>query len=69
VDSFEWDLSERYRSNAGRGPLTARILCVDERGVHLEHWRTQRGPRSRCVLSLRYFTSPRCGWKKVKSHA
>lgn len=61
---FDWDFDDRYQSNKGHGPLTARIISITAKGVLLERWRRENGKRTRFTLSLSYFTSPACGWKK-----
>jgi len=64
---FEWSQEDRYLSNDGRGPIMARILCVDGKIVTLEKWNSKsKKPRKEAFpLSLKFFTSDRCGWKKV----
>ncbi len=61
--ALEWDLHERYRSNGGRGPLTARILCVSDGVVRLERWRKEGARPTRFELTERFFLSDKCGWK------
>jgi hypothetical protein len=63
---FEWDQNDRYRSNDGDGPLVARILCATNKAVTMERW-TPKSPRrrTRFELPLKFFTSPRCGWRRV----
>ena len=60
---LEWDLHERFRSNGGRGPLTARILCVYSGRVYMERWRRPGQKPVRFDLSERFFLSDKCGWK------
>ena len=63
---FEWDTTDRFRSNNGAGPYTARITHSINDRVYLERWLTKRGERDRkkFSLSIRFFQSKRCGWKK-----
>jgi hypothetical protein len=60
---FEWDHDARYRSNDGKGPLTARILCATTDEVTMERWSNEHGKRTRFTLPLKFFLSPRCGWR------
>lgn len=60
---FEWSHEDQYRSNDGRGPLTARILCVSFDKVTMERFGPKGGRRTRFELPLKFFLSPRCGWK------
>lgn len=63
---FEWDQNDRYRSNGGKGPLTARILCVARGVAQMERWRGAEGEgrSQRFQLPVSYLKSPRCGWRK-----
>lgn len=68
MPKLEWNQSDRFYSNNGAGPLTARILCVADNRVMMERWRgrtpiSRRRP-VRFDLSISYFMSERCGWKK-----
>lgn len=63
--NFEWDQTDRYRSNDGAGPLTARILCVTNDEVLIERWHHRASKAKRFRLPLRFFLSPRCGWRKA----
>jgi hypothetical protein len=64
---FEWDQNDRYLSNDGKGPLTARILCVTQDTVKLERWNKSRiRGHVRFELPLKFFVSPRCGWKRIE---
>jgi len=66
---FEWSQEDRYMSNDGRGPVMARILCVDGKIVTLEKWNSKsQKPRNETFrLSLKFFTSDRCGWSRLRS--
>jgi hypothetical protein len=68
---FEWSHEDRYMSNDGRGPLMARILCATEKIVTLERWnaKNKRPKHLTFPLSLKFFTSQRCGWKKVSAQS
>lgn len=68
---LEWHPEDRYLSNNGSGPMMARILRATDKIVTLEKWNTKskRPRRDSFPLSVAFFTSPRCGWKKVKAHA
>lgn len=68
---FEWSHEDRYLSNNGRGPMMARVLCATDKIVKLEKWNTKsKNPRRESFpLSLKFFTSPRCGWKKAAPHS
>jgi hypothetical protein len=69
MDKFEWRTEDRFMSNNGSGPLMARILCIAGGVVRLERWNRKEPSKQRSTgeVSLKYFTSPRCGWKKVKN--
>jgi hypothetical protein len=63
---FEWDQNDRYRSNNGVGPLLARILCVTDKTVKMERWPEKGAGRTRFELSIKFFRSPRCGWRHTE---
>jgi hypothetical protein len=67
--TFEWSHEDRYLSNYGRGPLMARVLSATDKIVVLERWnsKNKRPTKLTFPLSLKFFTSPRCGWRKVSS--
>jgi len=64
---FRWDHNDRYLSNDGKGPMMARILCATDKIVKLERWNMKsKNPRKKSgTLSIKFFTSDRCGWKKT----
>ena len=62
---LDWSQEDRYRSNDGIGPLTARILCASNTEVKMERWNRNWRKAVRFVLPLKFFLSPRCGWKLV----
>jgi hypothetical protein len=64
---FEWTHEDRYRSNDGKGPMVARILCATATTVKLEQWNEKRpdGRRTRFELPLKFFCSRKCGWAPV----
>lgn len=68
MPNLDWNLSDRFYSNNGAGPLTARILSVADNRVMMERWvgrtPTPRGRPVRFSLSVSFFRSERCGWKK-----
>lgn len=65
---FEWSHEDRWMSNNGKGPMMARVLSATDKIVHLERWNSKnKRPRPKQFpLSLRFFTSERCGWKRVE---
>ena len=63
---LEWNQQDRFRSNDGVGPLTARILCATDREVTMERWHGNWRKAKRFVLSLKFFMSPACGWNLVE---
>lgn len=62
IEQFDWDLSDRYISNNGDGPLTARILACTDKEITLERWKGKRS--TKFTLPLEFFLSSRCGWEK-----
>lgn len=62
---FEWTHKDRYRSNDGKGPLVARILCATDTTVKLERWNEKRPDSRRTTfeLPLKFFCSRLCGWR------
>lgn len=66
---FEWKQEDRYRSNYGAGPETARILCVTDKELTMERWLGEKRhvKAVRFKLLIEFFTSPACGWKLVQS--
>lgn len=64
-EEIDWSITDRFRSNDGTGPLTARILSVSRGIVRMERWRNDPKKTVRFELSERFFLSPRCGWRKV----
>lgn len=69
MKKFNWGTYDRFMSNHGAGPLMARILCVSNGMVRLERWNRANPTKGRatCEVSLKYFTSRACGWKKVRN--
>lgn len=61
---FEWSREDRYRSNGGRGPLTARILCATNKTVTMERWADGAKHVTRFELPIKFLSSPTCGWRK-----
>jgi hypothetical protein len=64
MTAFEWDLSDRFRSNHGAGPYSARILSVANGVATMERWRNSPEKTVRFELPLDYLLSERCGWKR-----
>lgn len=61
--TFDWETEDRYISNGGKGPLTARILFVVNGVATMERTQRRGGPfKVRFSLSVRYLSSPCCGW-------
>lgn len=68
MNDFDWGPEDRYRSNGGAGPLTARILAVADGRVEMQRTQRAGGPfRVRFSLPLDYLASPRCGWRLAHS--
>jgi hypothetical protein len=65
--SHIWDTSDRFRSNYGEGPLTARILCWGNGFVKMRRWRNSEQHGTTFTLSEDFFLSPRCGWVTIQS--
>ena len=63
---FEWDLSDRFLSNRGHGPLVARILCIVDDVAKMERWHKKSGPQRavRFNVPVKYLMSDNCGWRK-----
>lgn len=57
----------RYRSNDGKGPLTARMVDVTEENFVMERWSSRQTSRkTRFEIPIWFLLhSPRCGWRKV----
>lgn len=73
MKQHDWSPDDRYRSNGGTGPLTARITHVVDGQVHGLRWKGEREPvgtgRHSVLFSLPaefFFESPSCGWRKVE---
>ena len=68
----EWDISDRFVSNEGRGPLICRILSWCDGELHLEYVGryTPGGKKNaRFVLTEKFWTSRRCGWRRLRARA
>ncbi len=59
---FDWGNEDRWRSNYGKGPLIARVLCATDKTVKLERWHEHGSRRIRFDLPLKFFLSKKCGW-------
>lgn len=64
-EPFQWNQSDRYRSNNGAGPLTARILRVVDGAATMERWHTDPRKAVRFELLVSFLQSERCGWKLI----
>lgn len=61
---FEWNLSERWFSNDGAGPLVARITAVVAGIATMQRWHRKSPARqTRFELPVSYLCSQACGWK------
>lgn len=65
--NLDWSQEDRFLSNYGKGPLTARILCATDKTVRMERWRGKGRYRStvQFELPLKFFLSPACGWVRA----
>lgn len=62
-----FDPEARYRSNDGKGPLTARMVDVTEDSFVMERW-SSRTPSRKTKFEIPIWFllySPRCEWRKV----
>lgn len=69
---LDWGPEDRFRSNGGRGPLRARILCVCDGIARAEYWdeRKPNGRRTRFEVSERVFIQPKPhGWTRIPGTA
>lgn len=72
MKQYDWGTEDRFRSNNGNGPLTARITHVSGEMVHIVWWKGVREPddhtnKKRAVsLSAKFFfESKSCGWRRA----
>lgn len=69
--AFDWGPEDRYRSDHGRGPYTARILCATDKLATMERWRggDEPKPRQRLVrfdASIKQLSRGSLGWRRVR---
>lgn len=66
TDALDWDVTDRFISNNGAGPLVARILYVGDGVAHLVRTRKMHGAFSvRFELPISFLKSKSCGWRRV----
>jgi len=71
VSDLTPDLGDVYVSNCGAGPIRAVVRENKDGRVLLLRW-DHSLPRGRCTwftLPARFFSSPACGWVRIKKGA
>lgn len=72
MKQYDWSADDRYRSDGGDGPLTARITHVVNGAVHMRRWHGWKEPESgnavhKFELSAKVFFGGLTGWVKKEA--